>query len=92
MGTTDELSVDILLNMLNGFSKDFKYISQIIIGGDNTDLHRPNRRSRVKGLFNHIKETRYIRAQNQPNSNNISARIASKIIMHLYVPALTLST
>merc|ERR1739838_297523 len=57
LGTADELALDIFINMLTGFSKDFKPILQIIIGGDNSDWHRPNRYSRVKKFFDHIKKT-----------------------------------
>merc|ERR1712217_519557 len=53
IGTTDELSLDILINMLIGFSTDYVTILQIILGGDNIEWSKPNRKSHMQ----QIKET-----------------------------------
>jgi hypothetical protein len=57
MGTTDELSPDILINMLIGFSKDITTLSQIILGGENSNWQRPYRQSRIQQLWSQIHET-----------------------------------
>lgn len=60
IGTADELSIDVLLNMLLGFSKDFFPITKILMGGDNADWTRPPRQSRMELLWNQIRESRII--------------------------------
>jgi hypothetical protein len=57
MGTTDELSIDILINVLIGFSKDFATITQVILGGENIDWTTPTSPSRLRNLFSNIRET-----------------------------------
>ena len=41
LGTADALALDILLNTLNQFSKDYVVIKQVFIGGENEDWPIP---------------------------------------------------
>lgn len=41
LGTTDALSLDVLINTMRQFSKDYVEIRQIIIGGENEDWPTP---------------------------------------------------
>jgi len=57
MGTCDELSLDILVNLLIGFSKEFSTFSHIVFGGENTDWKRPRQTSRMELLWREMRET-----------------------------------
>lgn len=57
IGTADELSVDILVNMLVGFSKEFVALSKIVLGGDNTNWSKPDIQSRNERLWSHVRQT-----------------------------------
>ncbi|MEL6552153.1 MAG: DUF3531 family protein [Cyanobacteria bacterium J06621_11] len=41
LGTTDALSLDVLINTMRQFSKDYVEIRQIVIGGENEDWPTP---------------------------------------------------
>ena len=41
MGTGDELALDVLLNLLVGFSKDFAGIKRVLVGGVNRNWAVP---------------------------------------------------
>jgi hypothetical protein len=43
LGTSDAIALDILINMLRQFSKDFVVIEELIIGGENQDWPVPRR-------------------------------------------------
>ncbi len=43
MGTADELALDVLLNMLMGFSRECCGIKRICVGGENDTWPLPNR-------------------------------------------------
>ncbi len=42
LGTSDALSIDVLLNALNQFSNDYVAIEQVIVGGENEDWPTPD--------------------------------------------------
>ncbi|MGB3572447.1 MAG: DUF3531 family protein, partial [Phormidesmis sp.] len=42
LGTTDALALDVLINTVRQFSKDYVEIRQIIIGGENEDWPTPS--------------------------------------------------
>jgi hypothetical protein len=44
LGTTDALALDVLLNTLKQFSRDYVAITQVFIGGENEDWPIPNER------------------------------------------------
>jgi hypothetical protein len=44
LGTTDALALDVLLNTLRQFSKDYVVITQVMIGGENEDWPIPQER------------------------------------------------
>lgn len=46
LGTSDGIAIDILINALLQFDKDYFPIRQLLIGGENEDWPVPNRRSR----------------------------------------------
>ncbi|NJL88067.1 MAG: DUF3531 family protein [Leptolyngbyaceae cyanobacterium SM1_1_3] len=41
LGTTDAIALDILINTLQQFSKDYVYLEQLIVGGENEDWPIP---------------------------------------------------
>lgn len=45
LGTSDAIALDILINSLKQFSKDYVPIERLIIGGENEDWRIPQRRS-----------------------------------------------
>jgi hypothetical protein len=45
LGTSDAIALDILINSLKQFSKDYVPIERIVIGGENEDWRIPQRRS-----------------------------------------------
>lgn len=63
MGTTDELSLDILINLLIGFSKEFTTFTEIILGGENLDWPRSTHKSRLEQLWDRIKETDRVKCE-----------------------------
>ncbi len=46
LGTSDAIALDILLNALNQFGKDFVEINQVLVGGENQDWPVANSESR----------------------------------------------
>ena len=42
MGTSDELSLDILINTLIGFSRDLAGLQRVVVGGVNSDWPVPS--------------------------------------------------
>jgi len=71
MGTTDELSIDILINVLIGFSKDFAIIKQVILGGENIDWIIPTHLSHLRNLFSNIRETGLAQEEILSNFNQV---------------------
>lgn len=47
LGTSDALALDILINSLKQFSKDYVSIEQLIVGGENEDWRVTNRPDRA---------------------------------------------
>lgn len=45
LGTSDAIALDILINSLKQFSKDYVPIERLVIGGENEDWRIPQRRS-----------------------------------------------
>lgn len=45
LGTSDAIALDVLLNALRQFNKDYVQLSQVYIGGENADWPVPERRS-----------------------------------------------
>ncbi|MBD1910639.1 MULTISPECIES: DUF3531 family protein [unclassified Leptolyngbya] len=45
LGTSDAIALDILINSLKQFSKDYVPIERVVIGGENEDWRIPQRRS-----------------------------------------------
>lgn len=51
IGTADELSLDILINLLVNFSQEYVGIKCIYFGGNNPDWPLPKDKEKVKVIF-----------------------------------------
>merc|ERR1712118_539231 len=55
IGTADELSIDVLINLLVGLSSDVIPIAQIILGGENDDWRCPYRETRMEQMWSQVR-------------------------------------
>jgi len=58
LGTADELSIDVLINILIGFSRNFSCLSEIVFGGEHRSCAMRIKQSRGERLWNLLWDTR----------------------------------
>merc|ERR1712217_62886 len=79
MGTTDELSIDILTNVLIGFSHEYATILQIVIDENNRELEKSSHQSRLEQLLAIVKKTGALQEQILINSENNPKEVQNNV-------------